>query len=208
VSDEEIFLLVAALSQCHGRIVHDPRSAVDLDQVFRSPRDIVHRLLGPKPESADAATPLGPRGYLMIVDDEPLLRSALRRVLGGQHATTCPKTFADALALVAGGMRFDLILCDLVAPGRAGAAFYDEILRQDPDQARRIIFLTDATVLPATVRFLSSVPNRRIGKPCDMQLLRALVNQLLVETGPAGPSCQAGRFPEPRERPMTNQTGK
>ncbi|HZL18578.1 MAG TPA: hypothetical protein VFG23_12620, partial [Polyangia bacterium] len=46
VSDEEIFLLVAALSQCHGRIVHDPRSAVDLDQVFRSPRDIVHRLLG------------------------------------------------------------------------------------------------------------------------------------------------------------------
>jgi hypothetical protein len=32
--------------------------------------------------------------------------------------------------------------------------------------------------------FLASVPNRRIGKPCDMQLLRGVVNQLLIEMGP------------------------
>jgi CheY-like chemotaxis protein len=138
-----------------------------------------------KIQSSDAAAPLGPRGYLLIVNDEPLLRSALRRVLGAQHATTCPKTFADALALVAGGMRFDLILCDLMAPGRAGAAFYDEILLRDPEQARRMIFLNDGTCSPQTVDFLASVPNRRLGKPCDMQLLRGMVNELLVEMGPS-----------------------
>jgi two-component system cell cycle sensor histidine kinase/response regulator CckA len=145
-----------------------------------------------KTQSSDASASLGPRGYLLIVDDEPLLRSALRRVLGGQHATTCPKTFVDALALVVGGMRFDLILCDLTAPGRAGPDFYDEILRQDAEQARRMIFLADGTLPPRTVEFLSSIPNRRIEKPCDMQLLRGLVNELLIEMGPlvrpAGPA--------------------
>jgi two-component system cell cycle sensor histidine kinase/response regulator CckA len=157
---------------------------------------------------ADAAAAFGLRGYLLIVDDEPLLRSALRRVLGGQHATTCPKTFAEALALVVGGMRFDLILCDLMAPGGAGVTFYGEILRQDPEQARRMIFLTDGTVSPRTVDFLSSIPNRRIGKPCDMQLLRRLVNELLVEMGPAGPSCQPGGLAQRGDKPTTNQPRK
>jgi two-component system cell cycle sensor histidine kinase/response regulator CckA len=137
-----------------------------------------------KTQSSEAAAPMGPRGYLLIVNDEPLLRSALRRVLGAQHATTCPKTFADALALVVGGMRFDLILCDLMSPGTAGAAFYDDILLQDPEQARRMIFLTDGTGSPRTADFLASVPNRRIGKPCDMQLLRGMVDELLIEMGP------------------------
>jgi two-component system cell cycle sensor histidine kinase/response regulator CckA len=127
----------------------------------------------------------GPRGYLLVVDDEPLVRSALRRVLGGQHAITCPKTLAEALALIVGGMRFDLILCDLVAPGLAGTAFYDEILGRDPEQARRIVFLTGGTFAPSTVQFLSSVPNRRIAKPCDTQELRGLVTELLTELGPS-----------------------
>jgi CheY-like chemotaxis protein len=97
---------------------------------------------------------------------------------------TCPKTFPEALALVAGGMRFDSILCDLVAPGLAGRAFYDELLRRDPEQARRMIFLTGGAAAPPLVEFLSSVPNRRIGKPSDMQDLRRLVNELLAEMGP------------------------
>jgi two-component system cell cycle sensor histidine kinase/response regulator CckA len=164
----------------------------------------------PKTQTIDAAAAavVGPRGYLLIVDDEPLLRSALRRVLGTQHATTCPKTFADALALVVGGMRFDLILCDLMASGQAGAAFYGEILRQDPEQARRMIFLTDGTVSPRMVDFLSSIPNRRIGKPCDMPLLRGLVNELLIEMGPVDRSSQPGRLVTLDDKPATNQLGK
>jgi CheY-like chemotaxis protein len=124
------------------------------------------------------------RGYLLVVDDEPLVRSALRRVLGGQHAITCPKTFAEAVALFVGGMRFDLILCGLSAPGLAGRAFFDEISRRDPEQARRLVFLTAGTPPAPMVDFLGSIPNRRIGQPSDMQELRGLVNELLAELGP------------------------
>jgi CheY-like chemotaxis protein len=134
--------------------------------------------------AASAALGASLRGYLLVVNDEPLVRSALRRVLGGQHAVTCPKTFAEALALVVAGMRFDLILCDLAAPGLAGKTLYDEILRRDPEQARRMLFLTGATPASPMVDFLGSVPNRRVGLPSDMQELRGLVNQLLTELGP------------------------
>jgi two-component system cell cycle sensor histidine kinase/response regulator CckA len=127
----------------------------------------------------------GRRGYLMVVEEEPLVRSALRRVLGSQHAITCPRTDAEALALITGGMRFDLILCDLPSPEVGDLFFYDEILRRDPDQARRIIFLTGGTIPPGMLEFLSSIPNRRLGKPCDMQDIRRTVNELLAEMEPA-----------------------
>jgi hypothetical protein len=35
--DEQVLLLALALSHCHARILPNPKSGVDLDQVFRSP---------------------------------------------------------------------------------------------------------------------------------------------------------------------------
>ena len=137
-----------------------------------------------------------PLGYLLVVDEEPLVRSSLRRVLGGQHAVTCSKTFAEALALVVGGMRFDLILCNLVAPGRAGKALYDELLRQEPEQARRVVFLTGGAFPPRMVEFLASVPNRRIGQPSDVHELRGLVNELLTDLGPIAGETGADGAPK------------
>jgi PAS domain S-box-containing protein len=138
----------------------------------------------PATPAEDPPAVVGPRGYLLVVDNEPLVRSALRRVLGSQHAITCPKTLAEARALVAGGMHFDLILCDLNEPGLVGKAFYDEILARDPEQARRIVFLTGGTFAADIIDFLNSLPNRRIGKPCDTNDLRRLVSELMAEMGP------------------------
>jgi hypothetical protein len=36
--DEQVFLLALVLCHCHARILPNPRSAVDLDQVFRARR--------------------------------------------------------------------------------------------------------------------------------------------------------------------------
>lgn len=143
-----------------------------------------------RPPPAQRAHPpvvSGLRGHLLVVEEEPLVRSALRRVLASQHAVACPRSPAEALAIVSGGMRFDLILCDLTAPSLAGIAFHREIMRCDPGQGQRMVFLIGATLAPAVVEFLSSVPNRRIEKPCDTLELRRTVNDLLGELGPAVP---------------------
>jgi two-component system, cell cycle sensor histidine kinase and response regulator CckA len=147
--------------------------------------------------AASAAMPCPvPHGYLLVVIDEPLERSAMRRMLGSQHAVTCPKTAAQALALVAGGMRFDLILCDLKEPGRAGQALYEAVRVRDPEQARRVVFLTDGRSARELVDFLASVPNRHIEMPSDVQQLRGLVIDLLVELGPVAGRTSAVDAPE------------
>jgi two-component system cell cycle sensor histidine kinase/response regulator CckA len=131
------------------------------------------------------------RGYLLVVHDEPLVRSSLRRVLGGQHAIASPKSFPEALALITGGMRFDVIVCDLSA-GQAGRRLYEEVQRRDPRQAERMVFLTGCSSTPETAAFLASIPNRRIGQPADVKELRDLVNELLAQLGLMVQPSEAG----------------
>jgi len=126
----------------------------------------------------------GPRGYLMVVDDEPMVRGAIRRLLAREHAVTAPTSARDALALIVGGMRFDLILCDLMMPDLSGMDLYRELLRRDPEQARRVVFLSGGAFSAQAIEFLRSVPNRQVGKPYDSKELRRLVGQLLAEMGP------------------------
>jgi CheY-like chemotaxis protein len=131
---------------------------------------------------------VGPRGYLMVIDDEEMVRGSMRRVLEREHAVTCPKTSTEALALFDAGMRFDLIICDLAMPGVSGMDVHDEIMARDPEQARRIVFVSGGAFTPRMVEFLHSVPNRRIDKPYDPGELRLLVGELLADLGAiAGP---------------------
>jgi CheY-like chemotaxis protein len=97
-----------------------------------------------------------------------------------------------------GGMRFDVILCDLMMPRVNGMEFHDQVLRRDPDQARRIVFMDGGAFMSNAIEFLRSTSNRRIGKPFDPQELRQVVNELLAELGPvegyAGAQTAQGRL--------------
>ena len=173
------------LSICHGIIssmggVLELESAPDHGTVARV------RL----PARTKTISPVAPlisddeaRGYVLIVDDEMMMRSVLQRVLGKQHILTCPKTSPEALALIDGGMRYDLILCDLMMPLLSGPAFYAELVRRHPDQARRTAFLTGGAVNPEILEFLHSSQNPCIQKPFDSIQLRDAVCALVKELG-------------------------
>ena len=132
---------------------------------------------------AEPIVPAGPRGYLLIIDDEPMIRSCIRRLLEDEHAITCPKTAIEALALIDGGMRFDLILCDLLMPGLSGIDLHAELLNRHPDQARRMAFMTGGAFTPRAMEFMRLIPNRRIEKPFDLAQLRLLIRGMLTENG-------------------------
>jgi hypothetical protein len=56
---------------------------------------------------------------------------------------------------------------------------YHAIREVDPEQARRMVFVT-AGAFTATARaFLESIANRRIDKPFEVTKLRAAVHELL-----------------------------
>ena len=118
------------------------------------------------------------RGNVLVIDDEESLAQALRRFLSVEHNVTAVYRARDALDLLELGTRYDVILCDLMMPQITGMELYSEIVRIDPAQARRIVFLTGGAFTPSAREFLTSTLNRRIEKPFDLKEVRRLVNEL------------------------------
>jgi FixJ family two-component response regulator len=64
-------------------------------------------------------------------------------------------------------------------PEVTGMEIHDELSRQVPDQAQRMVFLTGGAFTPSARDFLDAVPNPRIDKPLEMNSLLAIVAGLL-----------------------------
>lgn len=80
------------------------------------------------------------RRTILIVDDEPVILSLVRRILKTDDVEECTRG-ADAVALLA-TRRFDIIICDLAMPGGGGDELYRALEAKDPDQAKRFMLLT------------------------------------------------------------------
>jgi PAS domain S-box-containing protein len=124
-------------------------------------------------------SPAARRGNVLIIDDEETLAQAIRRFLGVEHNVTAVYRARDALDLLELGTRYDVILCDLMMPQITGMELHGEIVRLDPAQAGRIVFLTGGAFTPSAREFLVGCGNRRIEKPFDLKEVRRLVNELI-----------------------------
>ncbi|MEZ4407419.1 MAG: ATP-binding protein [Polyangiales bacterium] len=122
--------------------------------------------------------PSGARLRVLIVDDEPNLRSSLALIVGGEHDAFTEGSGRDALARVEAGERFDVILCDLMMPEVSGLDVYETLERVAPDQARRVVFLTGGAFTPRAQEFLGRVPNPRLEKPFDLDELQRLIRKV------------------------------
>jgi CheY-like chemotaxis protein len=134
----------------------------------------------PSPAPANALAAGSPSARVLVIDDEPLVATAIRRALEPQHQVTCVKTVREATALVERGEAFDAILCDLMLPDVTGMDFYDTLLRTRPDVARRVIFMSGAISTPMAVEFVASVSNRCLEKPFSSDTLRGAVRQAML----------------------------
>ena len=135
------------------------------------------------PDLPETATPLpvpqGRRGQVLVVDDEPLVGALLRRTLEEEHEVAVATSAREALARLAGGERFDVILCDVMMPDVTGYELYEELFQYAPDQARRMVFLTGGAFTPRAREFLAKVKNRCLDKPFDSERLRGLVRMMV-----------------------------
>jgi two-component system cell cycle sensor histidine kinase/response regulator CckA len=121
----------------------------------------------------------GRRGRILVVDDEKLVVRGVERVLSQEHDVVAVVAAKDALALCAGGEKFDLILCDLMMPDMTGMDLHRELLRVAPEQANRMIFLTGGAFTAKARHFLSEKPKEHLEKPFDPANLRAIVQRYL-----------------------------
>ena len=111
---------------------------------------------------------------ILVVDDDPLVRRALARVLRA-HSVTSVGSGREAVELVGSGQPFDVILCDVMMPELTGVDVYERIFAIDERAARSIVFLTGGAFAQATAERLERLPNARLEKPLDIARLdRAL----------------------------------
>jgi CheY-like chemotaxis protein/anti-sigma regulatory factor (Ser/Thr protein kinase) len=147
------------------------------------------RVVLPAAHGVSASVDLRRRARVLVLDDEPLVASAIERGLIAEwdvQTLTRAATLAERLAR---GERYDVVLCDLSLPEEDGLAVHRMLKRLDPGLARRTAFLTGGPVPAAARLYCEGEEIARLEKPFEMLKLRALVARLAARgPGPEIPS--------------------
>lgn len=123
-------------------------------------------------------TDVGPR-KILVVDDQPMLGKAIRRMLAG-HDVTVVAAAREALGKIEAGERFDVIISDLMMPGMTGMELHDAIAAIAPDQVRKMVFMTGGAFTPQAQTFFEQVGCPTLEKPFDKAALHAVIATLVV----------------------------
>ncbi len=126
---------------------------------------------------------LGPRGRVLVVDDEVAVGSTLRLVLQREHDVQLATSGEEALRLLASGTQFHAIVCDLMMPGMTGVDLYEAIRTAHPGLEQRMVFMTGGALLAKTEEFMSRVKNPLLEKPFDVPLVRRTLEKLVATGG-------------------------
>ncbi len=119
------------------------------------------------------------RGRVLVIDDDPGVATAAKRILLRDHDVETSPGGAHALARLASGASFDVIVCDLMMPSVSGVDVYEEIVRAHPSLASRVIFVTGGAFTPRSRDFLEGVSRPCLSKPFDPPELRRAVASLM-----------------------------
>ncbi len=112
---------------------------------------------------------------MLVVDDEPAIRSAIVRYFAGLgHTVDAAATGAEAHALLE-SRRYDALLLDLRMPDTSGDAIYRELVERDPSHASRVIFLTGDVQSDSTQQFIEASGRASVTKPFTFDELTRVV---------------------------------
>lgn len=112
---------------------------------------------------------------VLLVDDDPTVLRAFRRVLQAQHEIVTARDGAEALRLVLQGAPVDAIICDIGMPKLDGPAFFSELFELRPQLMPRVVFCTGGVPNEKTQRLLDRLQAPLLFKPvAAADLLRAI----------------------------------
>lgn len=104
------------------------------------------------------------RGKILVIDDEVPIGRAIARILRDEHDVVVVDSGCAAMLAIEAG-DFDLIFCDLMMPTMSGMDVYETLLLKEPEQARRMVFLSGGVCSPQARDFLERDGHRCLGKP-------------------------------------------
>lgn len=116
------------------------------------------------------------RGRILIIDDEPLVRRALVRLLR-EHEIVEAASGMEGLAQMEEGEPFDAILCDVMMPQLSGLDVYERMQTEHPELTDRLVLMSGGAFDPRIQELLSTFAELPlIDKPFDVAQLRAVLD--------------------------------
>ncbi|MFE8604366.1 hybrid sensor histidine kinase/response regulator [Archangium violaceum] len=128
--------------------------------------------------------PITQRGRVLIVDDEPAVGRALRRILR-EHEVELATSGRQALEKLSADNRFHAVLCDVMMPDLGGKDLYEAIQQGGSGLERRFVFVSGGAFTQGARDFLARVPNPTLEKPFDETAVRRVVRELVTSNASA-----------------------
>lgn len=119
---------------------------------------------------------------LLVVDDEPRIRSVLNRSLSAQGHTVCEAPDGQAALEELDCRTVDLVLLDLVMPRRSGLDFLNDLRERQPSPP--VIVLTAVTETSARIQALDRGAVDVVAKPFSTTELAARIRRHLHQRTP------------------------
>jgi CheY-like chemotaxis protein len=120
---------------------------------------------------------------VLVIDDEPELQRALRRVLGHLGCEVVTALDGETGVQHAREQAFDLVLCDVRIPGLHGPALLDRMRLQAPDAARVMVFMTGDTITREIREFVASSGRPSLTKPFGRAQLQQILGNVRADRG-------------------------
>jgi len=131
--------------------------------------------------------------HLLVVDDDRRIRDLLSRFLLAEgYRVTTADTAAEARAKL-GGLRFDLLILDVMMPGQTGLEFARELRATS---SVPILMLTARGEPESRIAGFESGADDYVGKPFEPRELSLRVASILKRVRPAPPHLESVRFGE------------
>jgi CheY-like chemotaxis protein len=132
-----------------------------------------------RPPSDPTLLSVLPLPRVLVIDDEPLLCEAVRRMLAGEAEIETTNSPVEGLARLLSQERFDAVLCDLLMPVKNGMELFQELEAKRPEVAARLGFVTGGAFSEEAQAFLRANEGRVLEKPFSRSGLRGLLRTLL-----------------------------
>lgn len=161
-----------------GSLDFEPRPGGGSRFVLRIPHDTGLAVpVGRAPRRSEVRSSASNR--VLVVDDEPAVLRAYRRVLSPTYAVTLVNNGHEALQKIHDSDDFDAVICDINMPQLGGVEFYRQLELNHPELARRVVFCSGGVFGEEAREFIESTRNPVWHKPLEPQaLLDALASFL------------------------------
>jgi signal transduction histidine kinase/ActR/RegA family two-component response regulator len=116
---------------------------------------------------------------LLVVDDEPLIGSLLRRMLKHDDVVVVESAMAALDHLSQHPV--DAVLCDLMMPNVTGIELHARLREQLPDVADRMLFMSGGVFGETAQRFVDDLAPRILYKPFRRSQVEAALDDLIAE---------------------------